>query len=79
MAGHETEQLVDYVASLRYEDIPDDAVRAAKNTIIDGVADYAFGYGFPWSQAVLRAALCMGEEAGLVPIPCHMRHRLLGE
>jgi 2-methylcitrate dehydratase PrpD len=68
MAGRETERLVDYVASLRYEDIPADVVRAAKNTIVDGVAACAFGYGFPWSQAVLRAALRMGGGGGICAV-----------
>ena len=38
MQGHHTERLADFVASLRYEDIPADVVRIAKNTIIDGIA-----------------------------------------
>lgn len=62
--GQQTERLVDHVASLRFEDIPPDVVQAAKNTIVDGVAACAFGFGFPWSQAVVAYAEKMGGTGG---------------
>ena len=52
----ETVQLAEYAAALRYEDIPADVVDTVKNTIADGVASCAYGYRFPWSQAVVRYA-----------------------
>jgi 2-methylcitrate dehydratase PrpD len=60
----ETKRLADYVSALRFEDIPADVVAAAKNTIIDGVACCAYGFRFPWSQAVLAYALRMGGSGG---------------
>lgn len=66
MVHHETEMLADYVASLRYEDIPDDVILAAKHTIVDGVAACAYGARFPWSEALLRYAQAMGGAGG----PC---------
>ncbi|MEX0751694.1 MAG: MmgE/PrpD family protein [Xanthobacteraceae bacterium] len=54
--SRETIQLAEYVAALRYEDIPADVLSAAKNTIADGIGACVFGYRFPWSQAIMRYA-----------------------
>ena len=75
---HETVQLAEYAAALRYEDIPPDVVETAKNTIADGVASCVYGYRFPWSQAVVRYArqsggagksAVLGPEAPLLSPP----------
>jgi len=73
--SRETIQLAEYVAALRYEDIPADVVEAAKNTIADGIACCVFGYRFPWSQAIVRYAqrsgagksVVLGPDAPMLP------------
>jgi 2-methylcitrate dehydratase PrpD len=62
--SRETIQLAEYAAALRYEDIPADVIAAAKNTIADGVAACAYGYRFPWSQAIMRYARQAGGAGG---------------
>jgi 2-methylcitrate dehydratase PrpD len=62
--SRETIQLAEYVAGLRYDDIPADVLSAAKNTIADGIGACVFGYRFPWSQAIMRYAVRSGGAGG---------------
>ena len=62
---NETEQLADFALALRYEDIPEDVLQIATNTIIDGVSACVYGSRFPWSEAILRYALESGGRGGL--------------
>jgi 2-methylcitrate dehydratase PrpD len=64
--SRETVQLAQYVAALRYEDIPTDVIDAAKNTIADGIAACVYGYRFPWSQAIVRYARQSGSGKSAV-------------
>jgi 2-methylcitrate dehydratase PrpD len=61
---NETVQLIDYVSSVRYEDIPADVIEIAKNTIADGIGCCVFGYRFAWSQAIVRYASRVGGLGG---------------
>ena len=58
--SRETLQLVEYAADLRYEDIPQTVIQAAKNTICDGIGACLFGYRLPWSQIIYRYAEAIG-------------------
>jgi 2-methylcitrate dehydratase PrpD len=60
----ETERLADYALSLRYEDIPDDVLAIARNTIVDGVSACVYGSRFPWSEAILRYVARSGGLGG---------------
>ena len=55
MAG-ETVRLAEYAAGLRYEDLPDEVVAAAKDAIIDTVAACICGAALPWSRIVIDYA-----------------------
>lgn len=61
----ETQQLARFAADLKFEDIPDDVLEAAKLTIADGLACCVFGYRFSWSQAILRYAVNAGGLGGV--------------
>lgn len=52
--------LAEYAARLRYEDIPQNVLSRAKNTIVDGVGAMIFGYDLPWSQIAVRYATRYG-------------------
>jgi 2-methylcitrate dehydratase PrpD len=71
MSG-ETRRLAEYACALTFEDLPDDVVRAARNTIIDGVACCVFGARFPWSQRLIDYVASMdgagGSAAVLAPM-----------
>jgi 2-methylcitrate dehydratase PrpD len=54
--ANETELLAQYVAALRYEDIPADVLDRAKQCIADTIAVVIFGYDLPWSRMVVRFA-----------------------
>ena len=62
--AHETVQLAEYAAGLRYQDIPPHVVRRAKDCIIDTVAVIVLGNEMPWSQIVIRYARGIGEGGG---------------
>jgi len=49
-------RLARYVAGLRYEDLPQEVVRCAKDCIIDTVAAAVCGSGLPWSRIVIDYA-----------------------
>jgi 2-methylcitrate dehydratase PrpD len=53
---HETAQLAQYAAALRYEDLPELVIQRAKDCIADTVAAIAFGADLPWSRIILRYA-----------------------
>jgi 2-methylcitrate dehydratase PrpD len=54
--AHETVQLAEYAAGLRYEDLPAEVVICAKDCIIDTVAACICGSALPWSRIVIDYA-----------------------
>jgi len=54
--AHETEQLAEYAASLRYEDLPPEVVSCARDTITDTAAAAIQGSALPWSRIVIAYA-----------------------
>ncbi len=54
--AHETVQLAEYVAALRYEDLPAEVIAGAKDCIIDTVAACICGSALPWSRIVIEYA-----------------------
>ena len=54
--AQETVRLAEYAAALRYEDLPAEVVRQAKECITDTVAAIICGSALPWSQIVIRYA-----------------------
>ncbi len=52
----ETVRLAQYAAALRYEDLPAEVVRRAKDCIIDTVAAAVCGAALPWSRIVIDYA-----------------------
>jgi 2-methylcitrate dehydratase PrpD len=54
--AHETVQLAEYAAALKYEDLPAPVVQRAKDCIADTVAVILFGYDLPWSRIVVDYA-----------------------
>ena len=57
---NETEQLADFIAGLRFEDLSPEAVANAKLAIIDTVGVATFGASLPWSRIVAE----VGQETG---------------
>jgi 2-methylcitrate dehydratase PrpD len=55
--GHESARLAEYATGLRYEDLPPDVLRRAKDCITDTFAVIVQGSGLPWSQIAIRYAL----------------------
>jgi 2-methylcitrate dehydratase PrpD len=58
--AHETIQLAEYAAGLRFEDLPAQVVQRAKDCIIDTVAVIVLGNQMPWSQIISRYAQSIG-------------------
>jgi 2-methylcitrate dehydratase PrpD len=56
----ETATLAKYAANLRYEDIPQEVLERARNTICDTVGAIIFGFGLPWSQMIVDYAKTYG-------------------
>ena len=54
--AHETVQLAEYAAALRYEDLPPEVVACARDCIIDTVAACICGSALPWSRIVIEYA-----------------------
>jgi 2-methylcitrate dehydratase PrpD len=54
--AQETVRLAEYAAALRYEDLPAEIVRRAKECIVDTVAAIICGSALPWSRIVIRYA-----------------------
>ncbi|HEX4615168.1 MAG TPA: MmgE/PrpD family protein, partial [Stellaceae bacterium] len=54
--AEETVRLAEYAAALRYEDLPPQIVRQAKECIIDTVAAGICGSALPWSRIVIDYA-----------------------
>jgi len=54
--AHETVRLATYAASLRYEDIPAQILRRAKDCLIDTVGVCLYGEQAPWSRIVAEQA-----------------------
>ena len=57
---NETATLAKYVANLRYEDIPENVLERARNTICDTVGAMIFGYSLPWSRMIVDYATTYG-------------------
>jgi 2-methylcitrate dehydratase PrpD len=74
MSG-ETRRLAEYASALTFKDLPDDVVRAARNTIIDGVACCVFGARFPWSQRLIDYVASMDGDGGSVSILAPMSRK----
>ncbi len=58
--AHETIRLAEYAATLRFEDLPPNVVRRAKDCITDTVAVIVLGCDLPWSRIVARYAQSIG-------------------
>jgi 2-methylcitrate dehydratase PrpD len=58
---NETATLAKYAVEFRYEDIPDEVLERARNTICDTVGAIIFGYGLPWSQMIVDYATKYGQ------------------
>src|SRR5215475_7437830 len=54
--AQETVRLAEYAAALRYQDLPAEIVRRAKECIADTVAAIICGSALPWSRIVIRYA-----------------------
>src|SRR3984893_7037723 len=54
--SHETIQLAEYAANLRFEDIPAEGVARAKDCIIDTAAAIIYGNTVPWSAIMVGYA-----------------------
>jgi 2-methylcitrate dehydratase PrpD len=54
--AHETVELAEYAAGLRYEDLPAEVIAGAKDCIIDTVAACICGSRLPWSRIVIDYA-----------------------
>jgi 2-methylcitrate dehydratase PrpD len=54
--AQETVRLAEYAAALRYQDLPLEVVRQAKDCIADTVAAIICGSALPWSRIVIRYA-----------------------
>src|SRR5215813_10923688 len=54
--AQETVRLAEYAAALRYENLPAEIVRRAKECITDTVAAIICGSALPWSRIVIRYA-----------------------
>jgi 2-methylcitrate dehydratase PrpD len=54
--AQETVRLAEYAAALRYEDLPAEIVRQAKECIADTVAAAICGASLPWNRIVIRYA-----------------------
>jgi 2-methylcitrate dehydratase PrpD len=54
--AQETVRLAEYAAALRYQDLPAEVVRRAKDCIADTVAAIICGSALPWSRIVIRYA-----------------------
>jgi len=57
---NETATLAKYAANFRYEDIPQEALARARNTLCDTVGAIIFGFGLPWSQMIVDYARIYG-------------------
>ena len=68
MSRHETRKLAEYAVNLSFEDLPADVVRAARNTIIDGVGCCVFGSRFPWSGSIIDYVESMYGAGGFASI-----------
>lgn len=65
---HETRLLAEFACKLTFDDLPDDVVRAARSTIIDGVGCCVFGSRFPWSHAIVDYVKAMDGAGGAASI-----------
>src|SRR5436190_1332658 len=54
--AHETQQLAEYAAKVRYQDLPAPVVQRAKDCIADTIAAIAFGAHLPWSRMAIAYA-----------------------
>src|SRR5215472_2478736 len=54
--AQETVRLAEYASALRYQDLPAEIVRCAKDCIADTVAAAVCGSAFPWRRIVIRYA-----------------------
>jgi aconitate decarboxylase len=63
MSHHHTRGVAEYIASARFDDIPDEIVAHIKLMILDTVGAAVLGAPLPWSEA-LRRTLVASEAAG---------------
>ena len=63
MSHHHTRGVAEYIASARFDDIPDEIVDHIKLMILDTVGAAVLGAPLPWSEA-LRRTLVASEAAG---------------
>src|ERR1700693_63200 len=54
--SHETIELAQYAANLRFEDLPAEVVARAKDCIIDTAAAIIYGHTIPWSAIMVGYA-----------------------
>lgn len=58
--ANETQQLAQYAANVRFDDLPAPVIQRAKDCIADTVATITFGADLPWSRTIIRYAERMG-------------------
>ena len=58
--AHETRQLAEYAAAIRYADLPAHVVQRAKDVIADTIATVIFGHDLPWSRIIIGYVESMG-------------------
>lgn len=51
--AHETRQLAEYAASVRFADLPPEVVQRAKDSMADTIAAVLFGHDLPWSRMIV--------------------------
>jgi 2-methylcitrate dehydratase PrpD len=54
--AHETRQLAEYAAAVRYADLSGEVVQRAKDVIADTIATVIFGHDLPWSRIIIGYA-----------------------
>lgn len=80
-----TQQAVDFVTTVRHENLPDEALRIGKNCIIDGIALFLAGLSEPCVRILVADALAQGGRpdafllgAGATKVPAPLAARVLG-
>lgn len=63
-----TKQLADYLATISYDDLPEDALDAAECALIDHVGVGLYGSRRPWTRIVAEHAISESGGDGTVPL-----------
>ena len=58
-----TNTIAEYIASIRFEDIPDGVIERAKYLLLDGIGCGIYGSTLPWTQIMLRTLSAVEPEA----------------